>query len=139
MASLQGYLPSKQVIRFILVGGLNTLFGFLVYSGFILLDSPTWVALLGSNVAGIIFNFFTIGGMVFFDLSPMRFPLFVLSYTAVYVINLELIDLVIAISHGRIAAMEHGRIVAQAILVLPMAVLSYLILRNYVFRKTARP
>lgn len=139
MAPLKGYLPSKQVIRFILVGGLNTLFGFLVYSGFILFDSPTWVALLGSNVAGIVFNFFTIGGMVFFDLSPMRFPLFVLSYTAVYAINLELIDLIMAMSHGRLAAMEHGRIAAQAILVLPMAVVSYLILRNYVFRKTARP
>ena len=120
-------LLSKRFIRFLLVGGLNTLFGFLVYSTFILLHCPTWVALLGGNVAGVTFNFFTIGGLVFLNLSLSRVPLFVLSYLVIYFINLELI--------GSIAELVYGRIVAQAVLALPMAVLSYLILSNFVFVK----
>lgn len=121
-------LLSKRFIRFLLVGGLNTLFGFLVYSAFILLHCPTWLALIGGNVAGVVFNFFTIGGLVFLNLSLSRVPLFVLSYVVIYFVNLELI--------GWIAGLVHGRIMAQAVLVLPMALLSYFILSTYVFRKT---
>lgn len=123
------HLISRRFIRYLLVGGLNTLFGFLAYTAFILLDLPTWAALLAGNVAGVIFNFFTIGGMVFSDLSFSRVPLFVLCYVTIYFINLELI--------GWVAAFAGGRIVAQAILALPMAALSYLLLGKYVFRKIA--
>lgn len=122
-------LLSKRFVRFLLVGGLNTLFGFLVYSAFILLHSPTWLALLGGNVAGVVFNFFTIGGLVFLNLSVSRAPMFVLAYAVIYFVNLELI--------GWISAIAHSRIVAQAILVLPMAMLSYFILRNYVYGNNA--
>lgn len=121
-------LLSKRFVRFLLVGGLNTLFGFLVYSAFILLHCPTWLALIGGNVAGVVFNFFTIGGLVFLNLSLSRVPLFVLSYVVIYFVNLDLI--------GWIAGLVHGRIMAQAVLVLPMALLSYFILSTYVFRKT---
>ncbi len=127
---MKRHLPSRQFIRYLLVGCLNTLFGFLAYSGFVLLDLPTWIALLAGNVVGIVFNFFTIGGMVFFDLSPARFPLFVLSYAVIYFINLELI--------GLVSTLVHGRIAAQAILVLPLAMLSYLIMRRFVFGKVIR-
>lgn len=119
---------SRRFIRYLFVGGLNTVFGFLAYSVFILMKLPTWVALLGGNIAGVVFNFFTIGGIVFLNLSVSRAPLFALSYAVIYFINLELL--------GWITAWVHGRIVAQAILTLPMALLSYLILRSYVFGKT---
>lgn len=121
---------SHRFVRYLLVGGLNTLFGLLAYSVFIYFDSPTWVALLGGNVAGVAFNFFTIGGIVFSDLSPYRMPLFVLCYCVIYFINLELI--------GWLVAFVHGRIVAQAILALPMAALSYLILSNFVYARARR-
>ncbi|HET7175767.1 MAG TPA: GtrA family protein [Gammaproteobacteria bacterium] len=124
---MKHYLLSKRFVRYLLVGGLNTLFGFLVYSTFILLHCSTWLALIGGNVAGVVFNFFTIGGLVFLNLSPSRVPLFVLSYVVIYFVNLELI--------GWVAGLVHGRIMAQAVLVLPMALLSYLILSTYVFKK----
>lgn len=121
------FIFPRRFVRYLLVGGLNTLFGFLAYTVFILLKFPTWAALLGGNVAGVTFNFFTIGGLVFLNLSLSRVPLFVLSYLFIYFINLELI--------GWITSFVHGRIAAQAVLALPMALLSYLILSNYVFRK----
>lgn len=122
---------SRRFIRFLFVGALNTLFGFLVYSALVFLDLPTWAALLGGNIAGVAFNFLTIGGIVFLDLSPARIPLFVLSYGAIYLVNLELI--------GLLQDWVHGRIAAQAVLVLPMALLSYFILSRYVFAKARAP
>ncbi len=124
---MKEYLLSKRFIRYLLVGGLNTLFGFLAYSALIFLGLPTWGALLGGNVAGVTFNFFTVGGIVFSDLSPARLPLFVTAYVAIYLVNLELI--------GWITPLVHGRIAAQAVLALPMAALSFLILSNYVFHR----
>jgi|SRR6185312_1584487 len=131
MQQLIGKLLSRRFIRYLFVGCLNTLFGFLVYSALVFLNLPTWAALLGGNIAGIAFNFLTIGGIVFLDLSPARIPLFVLSYGAIYLINLELI--------GLLQTWVRGRIAAQAVLVLPMALLSYLILSKYVFAKTRSP
>lgn len=124
-------MKKHRFIRYLLVGGLNTLFGFLAYSTFIALRLPTWAALLAGNVAGMTFNFFTVGGMVFLDLSLTRVPSFILCYLTIYFINLELI--------GWVSTLAGGRIVAQAILALPMAALSYLILSSFVFRKLARP
>jgi putative flippase GtrA len=124
-------IVSRRFIRFLLVGGLNTLFGFLAYSAFIALGLPTWAALLAGNLAGIAFNFFTIGGMVFWNLSLSRVPPFVLCYLVIYLINLGLIDWT--------SALVGGRILAQAILALPMAVVAYLILRSFVFGKIAPP
>ena len=130
LQQLIGKILSRRFIRYLFVGCLNTLFGFLVYSALIFLELPTWAALLGGNIAGIAFNFLTIGGIVFLDLSPARIPLFVLSYGAIYLVNLELI--------GLLQVWVRGRIAAQAVLVLPMALLSYFILSKYVFAK-ARP
>jgi putative flippase GtrA len=131
MRRLMEKVLSRRFIRFLLVGGLNTLFGFLAYSLFVLLGLPTWAALLAGNVSGIAFNFFTIGGMVFWDLSLARVPPFVLCYLLIYLINLGLIDW--------ISAIAGGRILAQAILAFPMAAVSYLILRSFVFGKIAPP
>ena len=49
----------SRFLRFLLAGGLNTLFGFAVYSLFALSDLSTWMVLIASNLAGIAFNFVT--------------------------------------------------------------------------------
>ena len=121
------YLLAKRFVRYLVMGGLNTLFGFVIYGAFVFLNMPTWAALLGGNLAGIVFNFFTMGGIVFKDLSIYRMPLFVLCYLVVYLINLESIAWMTPITGGRVTA--------QAVLALPMAVFSYLLLANLVFRK----
>jgi putative flippase GtrA len=117
----------KRFARFLLVGGLNTLFGFVAYSAFVLLHSPPWLALLGGNIAGMLFNFFTTGHFVFLDLSASRLPRFVAAYLFVYGLNLVLI--------GRLTALTHSLIVSQACLAPVMAVVSYVLLSRLVFRK----
>lgn len=116
----------SNFLRFLLVGGLNTLFGFSVYALLALTEVSTWIILLISNFIGMIFNFFTTGGLVFFDVSILRMPRFITCYISIYLIYLSLINWLEPIFESRITAM--------ALIVLPVTVLSYLILKFFVFR-----
>lgn len=116
---------ANRFVRFLFVGGLNTLFGFAVYSLFALSDLSTLVVLIASNLAGIAFNFVTTGGLVFRDMSLARVPRFLICYGVIFVIYLALIEWLSPVTGGRIWAM--------AIIVLPMAVLTYFIQSWFVF------
>ena len=111
--------------KFLLVGGLNTLFGFVAYSLLALTNLPTWAVLIASNIAGMVFNFFTTGGLVFRDLGANRMPRFILCYVLVFLIYLGLLQSFSSILGGRISTM--------AIIVLPMAALTYFIQSRFVF------
>lgn len=118
-----------QTIRFLVIGAINTAFGFTVFSAMMIAGLALWQALIGSTLAGIIFNFFTYGGVVFRQLSYTRAPRFVLAYLFILSVNAWLIEY---ISNNY----ETGKILAAAYVVIPMAIVSYLILNNFVFRKT---
>jgi putative flippase GtrA len=130
-------MSSRQALRhhrfliFLMVGALNTLFGFAAYTAFILLHSPTWLALFGGNVAGMLFNFFTTGHFVFLDVSPSRLPRFIAVYLLVYYANLVLI--------GVLNPHTHNAIISQACLTPFFAVFSYVLMSRWVFggRNTA--
>lgn len=124
--SFQKLLPARnRFTRFLIAGATNTVFGFAIYAASILAGAPVWMALLIANAAGVGFNFFTTGGYVFRSLLLASFPRFVLAYLVVYVVNLKLIDwLLIWVA---------GEILAQAILALPMALISYLLMKRMVF------
>lgn len=118
-------LRNPQFLRFLVIGGINTLFGFVLYSLGILAGLPVWLALLLGNIGGTIFSFFTTGRFVFRRFSWNLFPKFTLCYFVVYFVNL-----------GSLAAVSgwlDDKILAQAVLALPMAALSYFILRTLVF------
>jgi len=82
-------LMSHRFVKFLGVGGLNTLFGFAVYTLFALTVLSTFMVLIASTLAAIIFNFFTTGGLVFRELGLVRIPRFLISYGVIFVINLE--------------------------------------------------
>jgi putative flippase GtrA len=118
-------LDRHPSLRFVVAGGLNTLFGFVVYAAIILLGAPTWAALLVGMLAGTVFNFFTIGGYAFRQLSMRRFPLFVACYLCVYAVNLALI--------GWLAPRAGGPLAGQALALVPMALLSYVLMSRVAF------
>jgi putative flippase GtrA len=117
---------SYRFVKFLGVGGLNTLFGFAVYTIFALTSLPTLTVLIISNLAAITFNFFTTGGLVFDDLRMSRVPRFLISYVVILIINLELIE--------SLSPFIGGRIWTMAIIVFPMALFSYFIQKWFVFR-----
>jgi putative flippase GtrA len=121
----------SNFLRFLIVGGVNTLFGLTVYALLALSEMPTWIVLLISNLIGMIFNFFTTGGIVFTDVRISRFPRFFICYGAIYLIYLELINW--------LEPIFNSRIIAMTIIVIPVTFLSYLILNFFVFtNKIAR-
>jgi len=115
----------NAVIRFLFAGGANTLFGWMTYSIALMMGSDIWLALLSSTLAGIAFNFFSIGGYAFKDLSIRRIPRFATSYFAVYLLNLIFIHW---IQH-----LIHNLVLAQLALTPFMAVISYIIMSRWVF------
>lgn len=126
--SFSALFRETRGVRFFVMGGLNTLFGFLTYSLAIWLWGEIWLALLISNVTGVACNFLTMGGVVFRDLGFARLPRFVLVYLGVYLVNWGGIVLLMAFVGA-------SKILAQAGLVVPMALMSYVLLSNYVFRR----
>lgn len=118
---------TNRFVRFLVAGGLNTLVGFAVYSICIVTGNPAWLALLIGMIFGIVFNFFTAGGYVFRELLFYRFPRFVCCYLVIYAINLLSVEL--------ISIWLSSQILAQAIIILPLAMLSYILQTRFVFSK----
>lgn len=118
-------LRKYRFMRYLVAGGINTLFGFSVYSICIVTGVAVWLALLAGMLSGTVFNFFTTGGYVFRELLLARFPRFVTCYLLVYGINFMLIEL--------ISIWLSSKILSQAILTFPLALLSYFLMGRFVF------
>jgi putative flippase GtrA len=124
---------SVRFLRFLVVGGVNTIFGYLVYASFILLNLHYSLALLISTIIGVIFNFFTTGRIVFDNRRPSLILKFFAVYVVYYLLNLGALKL--------LTSQGISSLVSGAIAVLPMACVSYLLNRTFVFKpnkETAR-
>ncbi len=122
-------LERHRFLRFLVAGLINTGVGFAVYSAAIVLGCAVWAALLVANLSGVVFNFFTTGGYAFRCRVLARFPRFAIAYAAVYAINWLGIQW--------LGGLQLDAITAQAVLTVPLAVLSYAIMSRFVFRPTA--
>jgi putative flippase GtrA len=120
----------RRFIKFLLVGVLNTLFGLAAYAILIRLGLPIWAALIGGAMAGIAFNFFTTGHLVFSDIAPGRIPRFVGAYLACYATNYVAIRILVSLRFGAIES--------QVLLAPMIAVMSYYLLSRHVFRPDRR-
>ena len=115
----------SRFVRFLVAGVINTLFGFVVYSISIMAGMEVWLALLAGMLSGTLFNFLTTGAYVFRELSIARFPRFVICYLLIYFINFMLLDL--------LSLWLNNKIVSQAIVTFPLALLSYFLMARFVF------
>lgn len=116
----------NRFFRFLVVGGLNTLFGYSVFALLIFLGVHYSLAVLVSTVAGVLFNFKTTGAIVFNHSDNRLIFKFVLGYGVVYLLNVLFLKL--------LSLAGLNMYVGGAVLLLPMAVVSYLINSRLVFR-----
>lgn len=116
---------SIRIFRFFLIGGLNTVFGFMVYSLLIILNLHYALASLCSTIIGIIFNFFTTGYIVFSNKNFSLIFRFIGVYGVVYLINLGFLKF--------FHYLQFNMVWAGAILLIPMAIISYFLNRQFVF------
>lgn len=81
------YVQNK-FIRFLFVGGLNTLFGYSVYCLMIWIGLSFVWATVVQQVLGVLFNFMTTGSLVFENSDKRLLFKFILSYIVTYFINI---------------------------------------------------
>jgi putative flippase GtrA/SAM-dependent methyltransferase len=122
--------PDSTFLRFLVAGSINTIFGFCIYSFSIFWGLLVWQALLAGMLAGVVFNFVTTGGYVFRDLTAQRFLRFVVAYLLIYGVNLGLIV--------QFSRWLDSPVLIQAIVTIPIAIGSYLLMSRFVFQSRQR-
>jgi len=116
-----------------LVGVLNTAFSYLLYASLILIGLKYLLAFSISYVAGVLFNFQTIGRLVFKNKSNKLLFRFVGVYVVIYLLNAEGLRIADALNIN--IEYKTKMLVASAILVVPMAMVSFVLNKLFVFRE----
>ncbi|MDX2470045.1 MAG: GtrA family protein [SAR324 cluster bacterium] len=114
-----------RFIRFLIVGGINTLFGYGVFAILILFGLHYVLASALSTIAGVLFNFQTIRKLVFQSHDNGLIFRFILLYCFLYLVQLGLLR--------GFELIEVKPIIAGMIFLAPMALLSYILNKKFVF------
>ena len=116
-------------VNFLLVGCFNTTFGFSVFSLFVWIGIPYPWAIAMSSIVGVLFNFQTLGRLVFKDSDWRRIGRFTAVYLVLYAINVSCVAL---LKH-----FDMNVYLANAIVVGPLAVIGYVLQKKFVFTSTS--
>lgn len=115
-----------RVVRFVIVGGLNTVFSYLVYALGLRLGLYYAAANFIAMVLGTLFSFLTQGSLVFNRLEGRRFPRFVMLWVALWLVNVSVISVLLP-------WVEDNAYAAGAIALIIVTGVSFLAQRYWVF------
>ncbi|MCA2655352.1 MAG: GtrA family protein [Microcystis sp. M015S2] len=130
---LVNLIKKYKFVRFLLVGALNTLFSYFLYGSLILIGLNYKYAVLLATILGVLFNFQTTGRLVFGSKNNKLMFRFVLVYVVTFLLNVEALRIVDAIDIG--IEQKTKMLIAGAILVFPLAVISFILMKLFVFRE----
>jgi len=121
----------RQFLRFLVVGGVNTLFGYSVFAVLVFVGMAPMPALVLTYVAGILFNFYTTRTFVFgaAPATVSSFLRFVAAYGVIYLFNVAL--------YKAMEGAGAGALAAQALCLPVVAVFSFFLFKLHVFRSEA--
>jgi putative flippase GtrA len=114
-----------RFIKFLFVGGLNTLFGYGMFALFIYFHFHYSIASLLATMLGVLFNFKTTGKLVFKSNDNRLILRFIGVYVIVYLLNILFLKI--------LQLFGMNVYFSGAILIFPQAILSYLLNSRYVF------
>jgi putative flippase GtrA len=120
-------MQNNKFIKFILVGILNTVFGYSLFALFIFLNMHYSLAVFLSTVLGVLFNFKTIGKLVFDSHDNSLIFKFIVVYVLLYLINIS------CLWFFKISGFENMYINGFVLLV-PLALISFILNKKYVFK-----
>ncbi|MEH2238945.1 GtrA family protein [Nostoc sp.] len=121
------YYPSKRFIRFLIVGVINTFFGYSLFALLLLLNLRYEIASLVSILCGVFFNFKTIGVIVFKNKNNTLVFKFIGVYAIIYLMQIFLLK--------QLIAYKINLFLAGALILLPLALVSYTLNKIFVFPK----
>ncbi|HBM16427.1 MAG TPA: polysaccharide biosynthesis protein GtrA [Lentisphaeria bacterium] len=114
----------NQFFLFLVVGGINTVFGYCIFALFIYIGLHYTLAVLFSTVIGILFNFKTYGSIVFKSHNNKLIFRFFAVYAITYIINVAYLKVFIPYCNVYILG---------AIAIIPLAIISYFLNKKFVF------
>jgi len=115
-----------KLVRFFLVSGINTAFGYGLFAFFLFLSLNYSIALLISTIIGIIFNFKTIGRIVFKNKNNLLIVKFFGVYLITFLCNL-----------GCLSIFKYFNVnlyIGGALLVIPIGLFAYSLNSKFVFK-----
>jgi putative flippase GtrA len=116
---------SSPEVRFLVVGGLNTAFGYGVFALLIWLGLGHPAAIGLATVIGVAFNFQSTGRLVFGGAPLSRLGRFIAVYVFTYGINVAAVSALLRF--------DLNVYLANAIVVLPLAAITFMLQRKFVF------
>ena len=117
----------RRFVKFLFVGAINTLFGYSMYALFVTFGFNPSNALLISYILGVFWNFKTTGSIVFRNKDNKLIFKFFISYVFTYYVNSISLNFLIDNLHI-------NKYLAEAIVIPPVAVLSFLIFKTFIFK-----
>ena len=120
-------MKNNKFIRFLFVGILNTIFGYSLFAIFIFFNMHYSLAVLCSTILGVLFNFKTIGKLVFGSHDNSLIFRFVAVYIIIYGLNISFLWLF------KYFGFENMYI-NGVVLLTPLAVVSFVLNKKFVFR-----
>lgn len=124
-------LLRQRLARFLAVGLLNTAFGYVVFYLVLSITKHAIAAALFATLAGVLFNFRSLGALVFDSHDKSLLTRFVMVYAAIFAVNVAGLRLFETL--GVDAAF------AQVCLLPLLAGLSYVLNRDHVFSRSSAP
>ncbi len=119
-------IKKNQFIKFVFVGLINAIFGYLVFYFLLKASSNLFFSTLLAQLLGILFNYKTIGRHVFNHKDNNLIVNFFYVYVFTFLLNLSCILLI-----NKFFKLEYY--IGAAIIILPIALLSFFLNSTYVF------
>jgi len=121
-------IQSILLYKYLLIGGLNTVFGYCVFAFLLFIGIHYSLAVLGATILGVLFNFQTYGRFVFKKHSWNLLGRFIFVYATIYLVNITLLlvfDLLVS-----------NLYISGAMATPVIAYLGYILNRRYVWVKS---
>lgn len=122
-----GFLWQNQFFRFLCIGVINTIFGYCAYAVLVILGIDYRVALTISTTLAVLFNYYTNGRFVFRNSGKKVLLKFILSNVIMYIFNQAFLIALVNF--------EMGKLVAQAVIIPVVIVITFIINKKWVFFK----
>lgn len=119
---------NQRMLKFLGVGLLNTAFGYGIYAVLVFIELPYLLALFLATVAGVIFNYFSIGRVVFEARGGwLVFGKFITAYVIVYIVNAALLSITTHFFHL-------GPYLGQIVCIPPNVITGWLLMNYWVYK-----
>ena len=120
-------ISGGRFIRFLLVGGVNTVFSYSLYALLIYMKVHYSLAALLGNIISVLFNFNTTGRLVFRNSSNSLLIKFAAVYAVTYLLGVSALWV--------FNSFKFDMYLAGMLLILPMAVISFMLNSKFVFKE----